>query len=61
MRPCLFCKCTNATVVYDLEDYYVQCDGCGATGPHAKWRSDAELLWDGELPPERIFRPKEYI
>ena len=61
MRPCPFCRCLNLTVCYDLVEYYVSCDGCGSTGPHAKLVQDAKDMWDGIKEPETVYRPIIYM
>lgn len=60
MRPCPFCKSINQTMVYDTMAYAVHCNGCGAYGPRAGWRKDAEDFWDAIRIPDMIVHPLEY-
>ena len=61
MRPCPFCKCINCHMCFDSMDYYIICPSCGATGPKAKWQSDAVAMWDGEMEPPNVLAPMEYM
>lgn len=61
MIPCTYCKCKNSTLVYDTVHYYRQCDGCGARGPLAFWREDADQYWNMTRRPDFVIEPINYI